>query len=477
MAAVVKPHGAKPVSLRIAVEISGLVALHVRLEARQPEEPAIFALAFTHSIGDFHAISAIQKSKRGGGFGHWSVLHPLAGKVKTLTTHPNRSHPKEHRVLQVIPELETGGAERTTVDIAAGIVARGGRALVATHGGRLARDVQAAGGEVLLLPVHSKNPLTIIANIFRLAARIRREGINIVHVRSRAPAWSALPAARLTGARYVTTYHGTYNAKSSLKRFYNSGMARGDHVIANSAFIGDHIRKHHPGHAKHLTVIARGTDLRTHSEEAVTEGRKSALKSSWQIENNTKPLVLLPGRLTAWKGQAVLIEAVARLREKSVDDFIVILAGDPQGRDDYVKSLWDQINGAGLSDRIRMVGHCDDIPAAMALADIVVSASTEPEAFGRVAVEAQAMARPIIATDHGGAEETVVGDGPERTGWRVEPGSAEALAAALEEALALTPEERRAMGQNGRANAARFSVEAMVEATLDVYDQVLEGAP
>ena len=361
------------------------------------------------------------------------------------------------------------------MDVAKGIIASGGLALVATKGGRLTSEIEAAGGTVIALPVHSKNPLTILANIFALRKIARDNQINIIHVRSRAPAWSALPAARLSGAHYVTTYHGTYQAKSALKRFYNSGMARGDEVIANSAFIGERIRAEHPRHARNMTVIPRGTGLERHRNANIEPARLDALKVDWKLEDNKGSVVLLPGRLTGWKGQSVLIEAAAQLKDEGIEDFVIVLAGDPQGRDDYVKSLWDQINAAGMNDRIRMVGHVADIPAAMALSDIVVSASTEPEAFGRVAVEAQASERPIIATDHGGAEETVIGEGPDRTGWRITPGNAEDMAKALREALAMPSEERSAMGARGRKNAAAFSVEAMVASTLAVYEKLLGG--
>lgn len=372
-------------------------------------------------------------------------------------------------VLQVIPELDAGGAERTTVDVARAIIASGGKALVATRGGRLQGDIEASGGQVFNLAVHSKNPLKILSNIFRLRRIIKESAVDIIHVRSRAPAWSALAAARLTGIPYVTTYHGTYNAKSALKRFYNSGMARGDQVIANSDFIGKRIRGQHPGLAPNLTIIPRGTDLGVFDPAAIDAARKDALRDAWGIKGNTAPIILLPGRLTAWKGQGVLIDAAARLAQRGIDDFLIVLAGDPQGRDQYVKSLWEQIRAAGLSEKVKLVGHCDDISAAMALADIVVSASTDPEAFGRIAVEAQAMKRIIIASDHGGAEETVNIGSNSRTGWRVKPGDASELADALETALALPEEEKQALGARGRENAKTFSVEAMVASTLKVY--------
>ena len=397
----------------------------------------------------------------------------LARKL-SLSTKPNIDPSKTPRVLQVIPELDAGGAERSAVDVARGIVEIGGLALVATRGGRLAGEVEACGGKVIPLSVHSKNPLTILANIVRLRRIIRDHDIEIVHVRSRAPAWSALPAARLSGIPFVTTYHGTYQAKSALKRLYNSGMARGDVVIANSDFIGERIRSEHKGLARHLVVIPRGTDLKTHNPRTIGADRLNKLRTDWGLEGETRPIALLPGRLTSWKGQAVMIEAIARLVGEGTPDFLTILAGDPQGRDDYVKGLWDAIERHDLSDRVRMVGHCSDMPAAYALSDFVISASTEPEAFGRVAVEAQAMERFIIATDHGGSEETVIDEGPDRTGKRIPPSDAEALARAISEVLTLQAEELKAIGKRGRENARQFSVEAMVASTLKVYDDLLK---
>ncbi len=377
-------------------------------------------------------------------------------------------------VLQVIPELDTGGAERTTVDVAKAVLGAGGKALVATRGGRLQTEIEEAGGTVINMPVHSKNPVTIFLNIFRLRRIIKHEAIDVVHVRSRAPAWSALAAARLTGTRFVTTYHGTYTAKSALKRFYNSGMARGDEVIANSAFIADRIRAEHAGLSPSLTVIHRGTDMSLFDPAAVSEDRKQALRKDWSISAPDETIILLPGRLTAWKGQRVLVEAAGLLKDKGCEDFTIVLAGDAQGRDNYEKDLWDLIRSLDLATRVRMPGHCADVPAACALSTLVVSASTEPEAFGRVAVEAQAMGRPIIASEHGGSLETVMVDDGAMTGWRVEPDDPEALAEAIAEALKMSAAKRSEIGARGRANAqANFSVEAMCDSTLEVYDRVL----
>lgn len=379
----------------------------------------------------------------------------------------------EKTVLQVIPSLEEGGAERTTVEMTRAIVAAGGTALVATAGGRLCADVEKSGGRVFILPVASKNPLTVIANSRRLARIIRGEKADIIHARSRAPAWSALIAARSAGIPFATTYHGAYGARSPLKRLVNSAMARGDLVIANSDFTAAAIRGTYPV-GERLCVIPRGADIEEFNRLAISEERVAALRSRWGLPQEPQALVLLlPGRLTGWKGHQVAVDALALLSaEAGVSPaFRLIFAGDEQGRGDYSGSLMRGVNELGLQGMIRWVGHCDDMPAAYALADLVLSPSTRPEAFGRAAAEAGAMEKVAIAADHGGARETIA-DG--ETGYLVEPGSAEALAAAIRKAAALGPEGRRAMGFRARKRiAARFSAEAMTSATIAAYKDLL----
>jgi len=372
-------------------------------------------------------------------------------------------------VLQVIPELDAGGAERTTVDIARAIVAAGGTALVASAGGRLEPELAATGAEMIRLPLASKNPLTLWANAAALARIIRERNVAIVHARSRAPAWSALLAARRTGVRFVTTYHGIYNARSAFKRWYNGVMAQGDAVIANSAFTARHLVAVHGTDPARVTVIPRGTDLARFDPAAVPPERVAAMRASWGLTGGA-PVILLPGRLTRWKGQAVAITALA-----GVPGAVLVLAGDAQGREGYVAELDALAQRLGLGGRVVRPGHVADMPAALAAADVVVSASTEPEAFGRVAVEAQAMARPVVATAIGATEETVR-DGV--TGHLVPPGDAEALAATLRELLARDPVALAAMGAAGRAHVlARFTVAAMASATLGVYQRLLAARP
>ena len=380
-------------------------------------------------------------------------------------------------VLQVIPQLDAGGAERTTLEMAEAVVGEGGRALVATQGGRLEAELEALGGEVVHMPLASKNPLTLWRNTGRLAALIRREGVEIVHARSRAPAWSAKWAADRTGAHFVTTYHGTYNARSGLKRRYNSVMAKGECVIANSEFIRAHVEKEHPFARARLRVIPRGVDLQRFSPEAVSGARIDALAAAWGVDRTDgRRILLLPARLTGWKGQREAIRALGRIRRRGEAAMpLLLLAGDAQGREAYVSELESLIADEDLTGDVRIVGHCTDMPAALALSSLVLTPSVEPEAFGRTAAEAGAMERPVIAADHGGAREVVLHS---ETGWRVQPGDPAALAAAIEGALWLSDEDRAAIGRRARAHVVeKFSAAALQASTLRVYHEVLNSVP
>jgi glycosyltransferase involved in cell wall biosynthesis len=380
-------------------------------------------------------------------------------------------------VLQVIPALQTGGAERSAVDIAAALAARGDRALVASEGGRLEMDLAEAGGVLLRLPVASKNPAAMAMNALRLASLIRRERVDIVHVRSRAPAWAARFACRLTGTPFVTTYHGIYDETNPVKRFYNSVMAAGDVVIANSEFTANLIRERYATSAERIVVIPRGVDLRSFDPDAVDESRRAALRRAWGLGGGER-VVLQLARLTGWKGQRVLIEALAAPPLAGRSDLVVVLAGDAQGRDDYRRALESLIAARGAAGRVRIVGHCEDTPAAFALAAVAVVASTEAEAFGRTAVEAAAMGVPVVATAIGATGETVLAP-PRvaeagRTGWLVPPGDAGSLAAAIGAALGLSVEARPALRSSARRHAQDFATEKMQTATLALYDRLLE---
>lgn len=370
-------------------------------------------------------------------------------------------------VLQVLPMLETGGVERGTIEVAEALVRAGFRAFVASAGGRLVPELTHLGAEHIALPLASKDPWVMWRNAARLAALIRERQVAIVHARSRAPAWSARLAARRTGARWVTTYHGTYTEGFALKRRYNAVMASGERVIAISAFIAEHLMARHGTDPARVRIIPRGVDPRRFDPAIVSGERIVKLARAWRIPDDA-PVVLLPGRLTRWKGQEVLIEALARMRRT---DAVAVLAGDDQGRRGYRAGIEALAERLGLGRRVRIVGDCADMPAALMLADVAVSASIEPEAFGRVVVEAQAMGRPVVATAHGGALETV---SPGETGWLVPPGEPAALAAALDHALSLDDAARAALGAQAReAVLARYTTGRMCAATLDVYRELL----
>jgi len=379
------------------------------------------------------------------------------------------SLPPGFTLLQVTPALDAGGVERTTVDVAAAVVAAGGRAIVASAGGRLEGELAEAGGELARLPVQSKNPFVAFANARALEALIARERVSIVHARSRAPAFPALKAARAAGVPFVATYAGVYSARSPLKRWYNGVMCRGDLVIANSAYTRAHLIAEHAVDPAKVVAIPRGIDLSAFDPAAVAPERVARLRREWGLDG--RPALLLAGRLTRWKGQGLVLEALARLKDEGLHDLLVVFAGDDQGRTGYRAELERGIAAFGLADRVRMVGHCTDMPAAYLAADLALAPSLRPEAFGRTAVEPQAMGRPVLAADHGGARETVL-EG--ETGWLVAPGDPAAWAAALTEALGAGPPAWARMGEEGRAHArALFSVEAMTRATLEAYAGLL----
>jgi len=391
------------------------------------------------------------------------------GYVETVSTLP-----PNFTLLQVTPELETGGAEQTTVDVARAVVRAGGQALVASRGGRMSPALAEAGGVLIEMPAHSKNPLRLLDNAIRLIGLIRGEGVSLIHARSRAPAFSALWAAKATGIPFVATYHGVYNAKGRLKRWYNAVMTRGEVVIANSEYTRRHVIEEHGIDPERVVAIPRGVDLARFDPERVGTERLEALRSAWGLDPaDTRLKVLLAGRLTRWKGQKLLIDAAARLKASGEDRFLILLAGDDQGRAAYRAELEQAIGGGNLRDNVRIIGHCEDMPAAYLLADVAAAPSLDPEAFGRTAVEPQVMGRPVIAAAHGGATETVV-DG--KTGWLVAPGDPDAWAEALRTAIKTTAKKRAAMGAAARERACRlYSVEAMCAATLAVYTRVLEA--
>jgi len=381
-------------------------------------------------------------------------------------------------VLQIVPDLHSGGAERSTVDIAQALAEAGARSLVASRGGRMVSELQSKGGVWLPFPAATKNPLAMILNSVRLARLLRDEGVDIVHARSRAPAWVAFYAARQAGARFVTTYHSAYTGNSPVKQRYNAIMAAGDVVIANSRFTASRIAEIHPEASNRVAVVPRGVDLRQFSPGAVAPGRVQRLRAEWRIEPHCR-IVLLPARLTERKGHFVLIDAARLLVAQGFDDVRFVCVGDARS-EGFRRELQERIERAGLGGRVVAPGHCADMPAAYLAAAVVVAPSTEPEAFGRVAVEAQAMGAPVVVSDLGASRETVLAAPqapPARaTGWRAPPGDSAALAEAIAQALGLAATAREQLALRARDFVRdRFSIDGMCAATLEIYESLLDA--
>jgi glycosyltransferase involved in cell wall biosynthesis len=401
-------------------------------------------------------------------------MHALRYESPSKPAKASQPVPYKPAILQIIPALDAGGAERTTIDIAQALSREGFAPLVASEGGRLESQLEAAGGELIRLAAAAKAPHVMIANAARLAKIVRERNVKIVHARSRAPAWSAFLAAQRERVPFVTTYHGIYNATNPLKRFYNSVMVRGAAVIANSQWTAAHIAAEYRVDRAKLFVIPRGVDLAHFDPAGLSPDRVAAQRAEWGAGADDV-VVLLPGRLTRWKGQLIFIEALARLAgEGKLPKLRAVMIGDAQGRAPYEAELRNAISEAELGDRVFVAGHADDMPLAYLASDIVVSASIEPEAFGRVAAEAGAMGRPVVATDHGGARETVL---PGLSGLLTKPGDAVELAAAISQLVTMGANGRAEMGARGRAHVVEhFSLDRMCADTIALYRSLIVPA-
>ena len=367
--------------------------------------------------------------------------------------------------------MEGGGVEEVTLETALAVVRAGGRSLVASLGGRLEGALERGGAEIVRLPVHSRNPFTMAVNARRLRRVIAARRVSLVHVRSRAPAFSAIAAARRAGVPVVATYHGIYTAGSPWKRWYNGAMTRGDLTIANSTFTRDHIVSQHRLADDRIAIVSEGVDTDRFDPARVTPERIAALRAAWGLDtNDTRPVLLLAARLTGWKGQGVAIQALARLA--GVGDPLLILAGRAE-KPGEAEALRAMAARCGVGGRVRLVGAVDDMPAAYAVADFVLAPSTLPESFGRGVAEAAAMQRPVLASPLGAPGETVV-DGD--TGWHIAAGDPDAWARALTVALETPLDVRLRMGRAARARALQdLSLTAMTKATFEVYRRLLEA--
>ena len=377
------------------------------------------------------------------------------------------------KVLQVIPKLGFGGAETGCYDLAHYLYEQDCKSYIATSGGELLKYVDKKKVKIIKLPVHSKNPILILLNSIILTLIILFLNINIVHARSRAPAWSCLIATKLTFRKLVTTFHGTYNFSSNFKKFYNSVMVKSDLLIAGSNFIFSHINENYLKYLnlkKKFLVIFRGINTEYFDQENLKKNSVSKLKTLWQIEDNSK-VILLPGRLTSWKGQELFIEAINKFKKLNANvDFTAVILGNDQGRTVYKKKLERLVEQYNLTNDFRFIGKCEYMPAAYMLADIVISSSIEPEAFGRVSVEAQSMKKPIIASNIGGSNETIIDN---KTGILFESGNAESLSKKINEILNLDTLTLELMGKEGRKNVInRFNIEKMCLNTYSEYKKL-----
>ena len=378
------------------------------------------------------------------------------------------------KVLQVIPKLGYGGAETGCYDIAHYLSENNCGSYIATSGGELLKFINKKKVKIIKLPVHSKNPLIIFINFLALIWVILINNISIVHARSRAPAWSCLLAAKITGRKFVTTFHGTYNFNSKIKKFYNSVMVRSDLIIAGSNFIFSHIKENYEKYLdakKKLLVIFRGINVNYFDPTTKLDSDEKKILNEWQIEKDKK-IILLPGRLTEWKGQEVFIEAVNLVNiELGYEAFYAVILGSDQGRDLYKKKLIRLTEQHRLTNQVKFIDHCKDMALAYKVSDIVVSASIEPEAFGRVAVEAQSMERPIIASNIGGSNETVT---DEKTGFLFEPKNPKSLSKKILKVLSMDEAILQSIGKEGRKNIIqKFNVEKMCFSTYSEYKRII----
>jgi len=378
------------------------------------------------------------------------------------------------KVLQVIPKLGYGGSETGCYDLAHYLTENDCASYIVTSGGELLKYVNKKKVKVIRLPVHSKNPILMLFNSLILVFIILFFNISIVHARSRAPAWSCLLASKITRRKFVTTFHGTYNFSSSMKKFYNSVMLRSDLIIAGSNFIFSHINENYSDHLinlkKKFLVIFRGINTDYFNSSTIKQSEENKLISNWNIQKDKK-LILLPGRLTSWKGQEMFIEAISLVnKELGSEKFNVVILGSDQGRKIYKQKLLRLVEQYRLINQVKFIDHCKNMPVAYKISDLIVSSSIEPEAFGRVSVEAQSMEKPIIASNIGGSRETIIND---KTGFLFEAGKPESLSKKIIEVLKLDESTLKSLGNEGRKNVIKkFNIEKMCFSTYLEYKKL-----
>lgn len=377
---------------------------------------------------------------------------------------------KQLTIMQIIPTLGTGGAEQGCIDIAAEIVKSGARSIVVSNSGSRVPELLRIKSDHIHLPVHSKNPFVMLQNTRAIKSLIKKHDVDIVHVRSRAPAWSAYRACKATRTAFVTTVHAAYKGNdNNFKRYYNSIMARGDRIIAISTFIAEYVRNNFTIDNRNLVIIPRGVDMDKFRPELVKPDRAINLAKQWRVPDGV-PLILMPGRVSKIKGHHVLLEALEKLGRR---DIFCIMVGPNQGRNEFQESLERTIEEKNLGGIVRIVDACSDMPSAYSLASVVVAPSIVPEGFGRVPIEAQAMGRPVIASDYGGFRETIA---DKQTGWLFKVGDSDHLAECLRQALSLTNDQREQFALQAIANVHQnFTKDKMCNDTMDVYADILRS--
>lgn len=382
-------------------------------------------------------------------------------------------------ILQIIPALETGGAERTAVDMTRGIVEAGGHAIVASAGGALVSQVEANGGKHVTLPLDAKFRVDLhVSNKRALIRLCQNEGVDLIHARSRAPAFPALGAARKLELPFLTTYHGIYSEKNALKRWYNSVMVAGDAVIANSAYTASVVKQRYQLPDEKLHIVHRGTDMALFDSAKISATAQAELRQKWHLSND-KPIVMLMARLTDWKGHLLAVRAAKAIRKAGHEVPHFVFAGRAQS-ETYLARVRSAIVEAALMDNFTLSGHVDDVALALSVCDLSITPSIKPEAFGRSVAEASAAGIPVIAFDHGGATETILSlpqcQEDQQTGIKVPVGDIDALAQAISSVLKMSKKERKAMGDRGRAHIKEhFTKERMIEKTLVIYSDLIGG--
>ena len=380
---------------------------------------------------------------------------------------------KNKRILQIIPNMEIGGAERTVLEITSFLKDAEFSSLVLTSGGKLIGELEKENIEVIKLKIDKKNPYSIIKNFFLFIKIFREKKIDLIHVRSRAPAWSAIFAAKKIGIPALTTWHGHVSNSSFIKKIYNSIMLKGDAVIANSAYTAERISKIYNIDLNKIDIISRGVNVESFERSKFSNTEISNMRKMWSVDDN-KIIILFPARLTRWKGHLVTIEAINLLKkEKFFDHVIFLFAGEKAGAENYIKKLNSIITKFKLQENIKLVERIENMPLAYLASDIVLSPSIEPEPFGRIPIEAQAAGKTIIASDHGAVKDTIK-NGNNFTGFKVKPNDPQALSIAIKQSITMDKKDLTKMHERAISNVKNnFSLENMCKKTLEVYKRLL----